>query len=161
MPSTNGHLHNWSLSHDPWGRLVFTDAGGTQHVGVETIRAFPLGDPAHWISIVDATGHELVLIESLDGLADDTRALLREELARREFLPIITRIVQIKGEVPHSRWTVETDRGLVEFNVSEDDHTRKLGPDRLLIIDERGMRYLIADIARLDTPSRRAIEPYV
>ena len=49
-----------ALHHDAWGRLVFTDAAGRQHVGVEPVRAFPLSDPACGVALLDAEGHELL-----------------------------------------------------------------------------------------------------
>lgn len=153
--------NSWSLATNSWGRLVLTDASGSLHEGVEPLRAFPLSDPTRWIAIVDAAGHELVFIEDLEKLDPPTRELLHDELARREFVPRIERVVTIKGETPTCRWTVETDRGLAEFVVAEDDHVRKLSASRILVIDARGQRFVIPDLARLDLASRRALEPFV
>ncbi len=154
-------MQSWSLSHDAWGRLVLTDGAGKRHEGVEPLRAFPLSEPARWVAILDANGHELAFVENLHSLSAETRSMLEAELARREFVPNIARVVQIRGETPTCRWTVETDRGRVEFVVAEDDHVRRMGGGRVLVIDSRGMRYLIPDITRLDAASQRALEPFV
>jgi hypothetical protein len=153
-------LHSASafqLGVDDWGRLVLTDAGGKRHVGVEPIRAFPISDPGKWISLCDAEGHEVAWIESLDELSEANRAILAEELAHREFVPVIQRIVSASSEVP-SDWEVITDRGPTRFTLTSDDDVRRLGPHRAMILDARGTRYLIPDVRRLDSFSRRVVE---
>jgi len=42
-----------SLHYDAWGRLVYTDAAGVAHVGVEPVRAFPISEPDRGIAILD------------------------------------------------------------------------------------------------------------
>src|SRR5512135_408987 len=84
----------FSLGQDDWGRLVLIVAEG-RHVGVEPVRSFPLTDPDRWISLCDAEGREVLLIESMDKLPAETRRILVEELALREFVPTIERIVRI------------------------------------------------------------------
>jgi hypothetical protein len=148
------------LAYDAWGRLVLIDGAGQRHVGVEPVRAFPLSDPDHWISIVDSDGRELAMVKDLAALSEQTRALLLQELSRREFVPVILRVVRIRGEMPRARWEVETDRGPAEFTVAEEDQVRRLGPNRLLVTDGRGLRYLIPDVTRLDAGSRRLLEPF-
>ena len=48
-----------------------------------------------WLSIIDAEGHEVLCIRELDKLPADVRKILDEELARREFVPIIQRITSV------------------------------------------------------------------
>src|SRR5438876_491120 len=98
----------FGLTHDAWGRLVLIDAEGERHVGVEPVRAFPISDPTRWISICDADGAELVCVADLAGLAPSMRQALEEELARREFVPVIRRIVRVSADAAPSDWDVET-----------------------------------------------------
>ncbi|MBX6315637.1 MAG: DUF1854 domain-containing protein, partial [Isosphaeraceae bacterium] len=86
---------SFGLTRDAFGRLVLIDSEGRRHIGVEPIRAFPITDPDHFIAIVDAEGVELLLIEDLSSLAPAVRQTLEEELARREFVPIIRQIARI------------------------------------------------------------------
>jgi Domain of unknown function (DUF1854) len=149
------------LQIDAWGRLVLLDEFGISHVGVEPVRAFPISDPGRWISIVDNEGQELLQVESLDDLTPPIRQILLDELARREFLPVIQRIVRVATETIPALWKVETDRGPTEFTLDGEENVRRLGHDRALIIDARGIRYLIADTRALDAHSRRILERYL
>ena len=94
----------FGLSLDPWGRLVLIDADGRRHVGVEPVRAFPFTDPARGVSICDPDGSEVVFIEDLAALPATTRQVLEEELGRREFVPVIRRIVRVSAESPPADW---------------------------------------------------------
>jgi hypothetical protein len=150
-----------SLSVDAWGHLTYIDSSGRKFESVEPVRAFPLSDPDHWVALVDKTGHELALFEDLDATPFAFRQILTEELQRREFVPKVNRILQVRGEVPSCIWVVETDRGRAEIPISEEDQVRRLGTNGVLIIDDRGLHYLIPDSKRLDAASRRHLEQFV
>ena len=151
---------NFGLSYDAWQRLVLIDEDGRRFVGVEPIRVFPISAPQQWISICDAEGRELVCLEDLSQLQPQVRELLEEELARREFVPAITRIQRVTGTDP-SQWDVETDRGSTKFLLKSDDDIRKLSASDVLIVDAYGIRYLVRDFRRLDSHSRRLLERYL
>ena len=51
-----------------------------------------MSDPHQWISVCDAQGHELVCIRDVNELSDKVRQVLLNDLARREFVPVIERI---------------------------------------------------------------------
>lgn len=152
---------NFFLYRDPWARLVYIDANGCEHVGVEPSRAFPISDPDRFVSICSSEGHELLAIDDLTRLPKDVRQLLSEELDRREFLPVIKRIVHVSLRVDPSDWEVETDRGVTQFSVDQDEDIRRLGPYRALITDSQGIRYLIPDTRQLDAGSRRTLERFL
>jgi hypothetical protein len=158
--STNGHPP-FALHHDAWGRLILTDADGRQHVGVEPVRAFPITDPRHGIALCDADGHELLWIDDLDTLPPTLCRFLEEDLARREFVPVVRRIVRISAPVEPSEWEVDTDRGRTRFVLNSEDDVRRLGDHRALLVDAHGIHYLIPDLRALDTTSRRLLERYL
>lgn len=151
----------FDLSLDDFGRLVLTDAEGNRHVGVEPVRAFPLSDPERWIALVDHEGHELACIEDPARLREDLRRRLDEELARREFVPVIQRIVRVSSANPPAEWEIVTDRGTTRLAFNSEDDVRRLGPRRALIVDARGMRYEVPDVTTLDAESRRVLERYL
>ena len=151
----------FGLSLDPFGRLVLIDSEGRRYVGVEPVRSFPLGSPGEWVSLVDAEGHEVVLIEHVDRLPEATRRTLEAEISRREFVPEIRAILAISGDTSPCDWEVETDRGRTRFTLDSDESIRRLGPRRILITDARGMRYSVADVSALDAASRRRLERYL
>src|SRR5687768_9991781 len=133
----------FGLSLDPWGKLVLIDSEGMRHVGVTPIRAFPTTDAGRWISILDARGRELVLVEDPQTLAPAMRELLERELTQREFIPEIQRILYVSSIMEPCDWEVITDRGPTRFVLKSEDDVRRLGPHSGLVIDAQGVRYLI------------------
>jgi hypothetical protein len=159
--AAKGRATPFGLGHDAWGQLVLTDSEGRQHIGVEVVRAFPLSDPSRGISICDAKGRELVWLDDLDVLAPALAQQIEEELAKREFVPIIQRILKVSSPVEPSEWEVETDRGRTSFVLNSEDDVHELDERRALLTDAHGIRYLIVEIGQLDANSRRLLERYL
>ena len=151
----------FGLVHDEWGRLVLIDADGVRHVGVEPVRAFPISDPTRWISLCDGHGREIACVDSLAELAPGVRQTLEQELALREFVPVIKRIVRVSSEMSPCEWDVETDRGRTRFTLDTEDDVRRLGSDRVLITDARKLRYQVLEARSLDAYSRRILDRYL
>jgi hypothetical protein len=149
------------LSLDPWGRLVVTTDDGQRHAGVDPVRAFPIGDPSHWVSFCDDHGREVLCLRALEGLAPEARRLLEQELSLREFVPVIQRIVRVSGESTPCDWEVETDHGPTRFTLDTEDDIRRLGPHHVMITDSRKLRYQIPDTRAFDGHSRRLLERYI
>jgi hypothetical protein len=82
-------------------------------------------------------------------------------LERREFVPIVKRIISVSGNSEPCQWQVETDRGLTSFILKDENDVRRLGENSVLVVDSYGIRYLIPDRKTLDAHSRRIIEWYV
>lgn len=152
---------SFSLHKDERGQLTLLDAAGKRHENIEPIRAFPISDPEHWISLCDLNGREIVQIRDLAELSAEQRTLLLSELTRREFVPVIRRIESISSLAEPCEWFVETDRGPTSFVLNSDEHVRKLGQDRALILDSHGLRYLVPDAKQLDAHSRRLLSRYL
>jgi hypothetical protein len=161
--SANGQSDRpaFGLRYDAWGRLVLTDADGREHVGVVPVRAFPITDPRRGLALCDATGHELAWVERLEDLPPPLRRFLEDDLAAREFVPVVRRIVAISAPVEPAEWEVETDRGRTRFVLNSEDDVRPLGDHRALVVDAHGIRYLIADTRALDATSRRLLERFL
>lgn len=151
----------FALSHDVWGQLVMTDAEGHQHIGVELVRAFPLSDPRHGVAVCDRRGRELIWIDDLDALPAPLVRQIEEELVKREFVPIIRRILKVSSAVEPSEWEVETDRGRTSFVLDSEEDVHELEQHRALITDAHGIRYLIPDVRSLDAHSRRLLERFL
>jgi hypothetical protein len=154
-------IRELGLSHDAWGRLVLIDPQGRRYIGVEPVRAFPITHPAAWISICDAEGREILSIESLDELPSALRRTIEDELALREFIPVIERIVRVSTDSFPSDWDVMTDRGPTRFTVENEEDLRRLGPARVMITDARRLRYQVLDVGKLDSYSRRMLERFL
>ena len=151
----------FQLMRMPSGRLLFSGADGQEHEGVVPVRAFPLTAPDDGISLVSTDGRELCWIDNLHDLPDYPRALLRDELALRDFMPEITRLVSVSSFGTPSVWTVETDRGDTAFVLKGEEDIRRLKSGALLIGSGEGVQYGIADMALLDRASRRLLERFL
>ena len=152
---------NFQLKRNPFGRLVFTGADGDIYDGVVPVRAFPVTAPERGIALVSADGRELAWIDRLTDLPDDTRILLEDELAHREFMPQIRRIRHVSSFATPSEWEVETERGHTTFILKGEDDIRRLSSSTLLIADSHGIHFLIRDLSTLDKTSRRLLDRFL
>jgi len=89
------------------------------------------------------------------------RLLLQEELAAREFNPVLRRVVSVSSFSTPSTWSVETDRGPTRFVLKTEEDIRRLERGRLLITGSQGIVYLIPDVQALDRASRRLLERFL
>lgn len=151
----------FKIERDDFGRLVFQDADGVRHVGVVPVRAFPIAAPDEGISLINTEGHEVAWIDRLDELAEEPRALVEDDLAAREFMPEIRRLVGVSSFATPSTWEVETDRGATSLILKGEEDIRRLGHTALLIADSHGIHYLVRDLARLDAGSRRLLDRFL
>ncbi len=151
----------FSLARDEWGQLVFIAPDGARHLPVVPTPLFPISMPDHWISLRGADGDELACVEDPSVLPAEVQQLLQEEVARREFVPVIERIVRVSGNSEPCEWQVETDRGPTRFVLKSEDDVRRIGDHQILILDAHCTRYHIPDIRAMDVKSRRIVEWYV
>jgi hypothetical protein len=159
--TTRPHIKSFSLERDAWERLVLVDQDGQRYAGVEPIRAFPISDPAYAISIVDSEGRELIHVGALDDLRPAVREVIEVELARREFVPLVRRIVNDPPDSEPAEWTVETDRGVTTFQLESEDDVHRTDQHQFTIVDSHGIRYLIPDARKLDGFSRRVLDRFL
>jgi hypothetical protein len=149
------------LQRNAAGRLVFTSAEGALHEGVVPVRAFPISAPGEGIALVSAEGHELAWFDRLEDLPDALGALIAEELASREFMPEIRRIVQVSSFATPSTWEVETDRGATRFVLKGEEGIHRFAHGVLLIADSHGVQYCIRDPLALDRHSRKLLDRFL
>jgi hypothetical protein len=126
---------------------------------VRVRRAFPWSMPDQWISIRSSDGKEILLIETLAGLAPPQRQLIEANLNGNVFIPRITRVESVDVRFGYQQWKVQTDRGPVEFRVQEREDLRFLNDGRFSIKDADGNVYEMSHLDKLDEHSRRAVEP--
>jgi hypothetical protein len=147
----------WRIERQYHGRLAFIDTQGTQHDNVDVLRAFPVTAPSGPVAIVSADGTELAWIDSLQDAPAALRRTLEQELAEREFLPVIERIDGVSDSEP-AEWSVITDRGPRRFKVAHCDDIVRLPDDSAFITDTDGIRYRIESLTRLSLRERRLFE---
>lgn len=149
------------LERDAQGDLILQLRDGTRHYSIRPVRGFPITQADYGISLVDGDAREVLWIENLNECREDIRSLLREELAMRDFLPVIQRINSISHNREPSEWDVQTDRGRVQFVLNVMEDVRRLDAKRAMVTDANNVQYLIANLAQLDAKTRRYMERYL
>ena len=151
---------DFRLHRDSFGKLIFTGSDGETHEAVP-VRAFPIGAPDNGIALVDPHGHELAWIDTLAELPAELRQLVESELASREFMPVIERIVEGSSFATPSTWTIVTDRGETKLILKGEEDIRRLAAPALLIADSNGIQFLIRDRGSLDAHSRKILDRFL
>ena len=159
--ATGAPPSKFGLARDEWGQLTLIGPDGIRHPSVTPVALFPISQPDSWISVRSQEGSELACVEDPHTLPADVWKLLKEDLALREFVPIIHRIVRVSGNSEPCEWQVETDRGPTTFVLKSEDDVRRIDDHEILIVDAHGTRYHIPDLRKCDVKSRRIVEWYV
>ncbi|MBQ3814749.1 MAG: DUF1854 domain-containing protein [Clostridia bacterium] len=125
-------------------------------------RAFPFDYPYAYISVLDINSKEIGIIREIDELGEEASKLLREELDRKYFTPVIRQILSVKDKFGYSYWKVLTDEGEMEFTMRDTfSNLLKVGGTRIFANDIDGNRYEIPDIEKLDRKSFKRIELFL
>ena len=149
------------LYRNPAGRLVLTMPDGQIYEGVVPVRAFPISDPEFGMAIMSADGKEVAWVDRPSDLPQDVRGLIFEELASRELVPEIRKILTVSTFSTPSVWEVMTDRGATAFTLKGEEDIRRLGPHTMMITDSHGLHFLQRDILSLDKHSRRLLDRFL
>jgi hypothetical protein len=150
---------NFELTRNAFGKLIFT-SGNETHENIIPVRAFPLQTPNGNISLVNADGHEVAWVNQLTDVPEQTRNLILEELAGRELIPEIQRIVSVSSFSTPCTWTVQTDRGDTSFVLRAEEDIRRVG-ESLLVLDNHGIHFLIRQPAKLDKHGRKILDRFL
>ncbi len=130
-------------------------------VAVRIAPCFPWSRTRQYISVRTFDGKELVLIPSLDALADETRRLVEAALAEIGFVLEMTRVLEIRTEVEIRNWRVETKQGPCTFQTKLDEWPHPLPDGTFVLRDVAGNLFLIPDPKTLDSQSRKLLWPFV
>ena len=152
---------NFTLSRDAYGQLVLTSRNCERHTGIVPVRAFPIGAPDDGIALVNGEGHEVGWVNHLADLPPDIGRLVEEELASREFMPEIEKILEVSSFACPSTWQVATNRGNAALILKGEEDIRRLSQTRLLIADSHGIQFLVRDIGTLDRHSRKLLDRFL
>lgn len=125
-------------------------------------RAFPFDLPYSYISVLDIDSAEIGLIADIDEMGEENAKLLRAELDRKYYTPVIKQILSSKDKFGYSYWTILTDEGELEITLRDTFQSLlKVGGTRIFVNDIDGNRYEIPDIEKLDRKSYRRIELFL
>ncbi|MBU3630617.1 DUF1854 domain-containing protein [Polynucleobacter sp. AP-Melu-500A-A1] len=148
------------LERDTLGRLILIDANGTRHIGVHPVRAFPITAPGAGIGIMDTSGKELCWYPDVSAIPELELGLIEEELATREFMPVIEKITRVSTYATPSIWDIETDRGPTRIRLKGEEDIRRIAGNTLLIADSNGLQFLIKDSTSLDKVSKKLLDRF-
>ena len=148
------------LERDTLGRLILIDANGTRHIGVHPVRAFPITAPGIGIAIMDSSGKELCWYPEVSAIPELELGLIEEELAAREFMPVIEKITRVSTYATPSIWDIETDRGPTRIRLKGEEDIRRIAGNTLLIADSNGLQFLIKDSTTLDKFSKKLLDRF-
>ena len=154
-------MEPFDLLLDDQRRLVLRRPGKDDVVDVRLRRAFPWSQADGFVSVRDAEGKELMLIESLEPLDPGRRKIIDDWLDGASFVPRIVAVDEVDVRFGYQQWKVRTDRGPVEFRVQEREDIRFLPDGRFRIKDADGTVYEMVSLSQLDEPSRRAVEALI
>jgi hypothetical protein len=136
---------------------------GPTYARVVLRSCFPVDDGDVLISVRDATTEEqdeIGMIRDWRELRAEDREAVAAEMALHYFVPIITKVHDIRSEFGFLYWDVETDKGPLQFTMRDSvaHFAREVSPTRWLLIDINQARYEIRDLDALDERSQRLIE---
>ena len=141
--------------------LIFHD--GTVISGLEPRRLFPITDTGHYISLLDDKEKEIALIRNVADLDEDSRQVLEDCFREYYMIPKIQKVLKCVDKFGTLKWTVETDRGVITFDIrnrhSDIKHLR--GTSRVIIRDSNDNRYEIPDIDNMDQHSAHLLFSYL
>lgn len=149
------------LRRNAQGQLQAGLADDTVVTGVIPVRAFPISEPGAGFSLVDPQGHEIMWVDRLDELPADIAFVLGDELQRRDFMPVISRLIGVSSYITPCEWHVQTDRGETRFTLKGEEDIRRLGSGALLITDLHGIHWLLRDLTQLDKTSRKILDRFL
>ena len=139
------------------GQLVLRRPGEEDVIDVRPRQAFPWTAEGTMISIRNASGKEVLLIDRLTDVPGEARERIERWMTANSFQPRIMHVERVNTDFGVQRWTVTTDRGPVEFRVQEKEDIRFLHDGRFNIKDTDGNVYVMPALDDLDAKSRVAV----
>jgi hypothetical protein len=126
-------------------------------------RAFPHELLWEYISVIGDENKEIGLIYNIEDFDPETVALLKTEIERKYYSPVISEIRQVKERYGFSYWKAMADDGR-KLSFTMQDTFRNIihtGEDSIMLVDVDCNRYTIKNISDLDRKSYRRIELYL
>lgn len=160
------HLNreNCTLRETQGGFLSLTFDGRT-YESVDVIRTFPFTAPEELLSVRETQGkkREIGVIRNLEQDFDEpAREAILKQLELRYYMPVITRVLQVKERNGIANFRVDTDKGELSFSIqSTGNHFTHLTDARILITDLEGNRYEIPNVNALSAREQKRLDLYL
>ena len=152
---------NFEFDCDVAGHWFYVSKQGVRHEQVIAVLVFPVAAPDEAVALVDAEGHELLWIATLNDLSAALRANVVRALTQREFMPRILKLRGVSSLVAPCTWDIETDRGDTSLHLKGEEDIRRLSATVLLVTDSHGVQFLIRDMGQMDRHSRKLLDRFL
>ncbi len=142
---------------------VITDGEEKRYARVFLHRAFPHEFLFQYISVLNDEKNEIGIIFDIKDLDEEAERLVRLEIEKKYYSPVIAEIKNVKERYGFSYWNVSTDDGR-ELNFTMQDTFKNIlhvGEDSIMLVDVDTNRYTIKSISALSSKSYRRIELYL
>ena len=139
-------------------------ANDKEYARVGVYLTFPLTNPEEFISIreADEKAKEIGLIQKLTDLPANQQEMIREQIRLRYFMPVITKVLDIKDEYGYAYWHVMTSFGACRFTTQMSGNAViSLSDSRLMVTDIDGNRYEIPDFYQLGIMERKKLDLFI
>ena len=146
------------------GGFVSLTWNDNEYARVGIYLTFPLTNPEEFISIreADEKAKEIGLIEKLTDFPKDQQEMIREQIRLRYFMPVITKVMDVKDEYGYAYWHVLTNFGACRFTTQMSGNAViSLSDSRLMITDIDGNRYEIPDFYKLSVMERKKLDLFI
>jgi hypothetical protein len=130
-------------------------------------RILPINEPMKYISVADHENKEIGIIESVENLAANQKALVVNELDNRYYSPTILEVLSVKDKLGYVyielRVKNKNDKTHVKNCAVKDvsRNIRMLNENSLIIFDVDGNRYIVTELDKLDKHSIKRLDPYM
>ncbi len=137
---------------------------GKEYKRVGIYLTFPLTNPDEYISVreADEKAKEIGVIAKLKDLGREQEEIIREQIKLRYFMPVITKVLDVKDEYGYAYWNVMTTFGACRFTTGmSGDSVVSLSDSRLLVTDIDGNRYEISDFYALSPAEKKKLDIFI
>ena len=152
---------NCVFSFNDNGFLIMT-LDGELKGRVKLIRTYPYSLTDEYICVHDLDDNEIGIIRDLKELDTNSKESAEKELKNRYYCPTVTAVKSVKERMGHFYFQTVVDGKEKNFTVR--DITRNMrfaSDDTLLIFDMDGNRYMIPEVEKIESKSKRLLEPYL
>lgn len=142
-------------------RLIKKD--GTVIEDLEPRMLFPFTNHDMYITLLGKDEKEIAFVRKLDEIDEESQKALRECFKEYYMIPKISRLIDCVDKFGVLKWTVETDRGVINFTIKNrhSDIKRLYGTNRVIVRDSNDNRYEIPDVTSLDSHSNYLLFSYL
>lgn len=129
---------------------------------VRLLRTLPLQRPFEYIGVSDMDKKEIGIIRNVADFSPEQREIIEKDLAARYYSPNITEIYSVKEKMGSFYFDVSIDGFKKTFAVKDISRNIKvLDSGAVMLTDADGNRFIIPDIDKLKSKTRRQLEPFL